>query len=41
MRKVLSAVWQFVSYVFWPQRRPKELNNKSILACISIFEIVT
>ena len=24
MRKVLKAVWLFCSYVFWPQRKPKD-----------------
>ena len=24
VKKVLSAIWQFSNYLFWPQRRPKD-----------------
>jgi len=27
MKKVLKAVWEFCSYVFWPQRRPGSVHD--------------
>ena len=27
MKNILKAIWQFCSYVFWPQRRPKDYYN--------------
>ena len=29
VKKVLKAVWQFCSYLFVPQRRPKEVGGIS------------
>ena len=27
MKNVLKAIWQFCSFLFWPQRRPKEYDR--------------
>lgn len=30
MKKFLKALWQFVSYVFVPQRRPKDSESTEL-----------